>query len=241
MTIIRGMDRSLKARLIGASVLVLIVVLVAPELLSGRKAVTGEAPVATTGNGQTRTYTIELGKPGSAATTDADAPRGKFAPEAAPPAAERAPRAAQSPEPATSPAAQAQVASAPPQTRPARTREPPTTGAATAARESGAGSAEAPDAESPRVAKQETGSSDSRPSRGTWSVQVGAFGSSESARKLVEQLEADGFSAYVSSVYHNGKRLHRVRVGPESARAAADALAGRLKSRGLPVSLVAND
>ena len=42
MTIIRAMDRSLKARLIGASVLVLVVVLVVPELLSGRKAATTE-------------------------------------------------------------------------------------------------------------------------------------------------------------------------------------------------------
>jgi len=84
-------------------------------------------------------------------------------------------------------------------------------------------------------------SGNARPSRGTWSVQVGAFGSAESARKLVEQLEADGFAAYVSPIARNGTSLHRVRVGPESARAAADALAGRLKARGLPVSLVAND
>jgi cell division septation protein DedD len=72
-------------------------------------------------------------------------------------------------------------------------------------------------------------------------VQVGAFGSADSARKLVKQLEADGFTVYVSSVERNGKPLHRVRVGPESARAAADAVAGRLKARGLPVSLVANN
>jgi cell division septation protein DedD len=72
-------------------------------------------------------------------------------------------------------------------------------------------------------------------------VQVGAFGSAESARKLVKQLEADGFAVYVSSVERNGKPLHRVRVGPEPARAAADALAVRLKARGLPVSLVANN
>src|SRR5688572_542460 len=70
MTIIRAMDRSLKARLIGASVLVLAVVLVVPELLSGRKAATTETPAAadtTLNNGPTRTYTIELGKAGSPA------------------------------------------------------------------------------------------------------------------------------------------------------------------------------
>ena len=240
------MDRSLKARLIGASVLVLVVVLVAPELLSGRKAATSEAPAATTGNGQTRTYTIELGRPGSAATADAAAPRAQYAPETPPLAAERAPRATQSREPATSPpAARTQAASVPPPEAAAHTREQATTrttSEATAARDSGAGSAGASDTESTRAPEPAVGSvGDTRPSRGTWSVQVGAFGSSESARKLVEQLEADGFSAYVSSVERNGKRLHRVRVGPEAARATADALAGRLRSRGLPVSLVAND
>lgn len=72
-------------------------------------------------------------------------------------------------------------------------------------------------------------------------MQVGAFGSAESARKLVRDLQADGYRAYVSPLQRNGKTLHRVRVGPEPAKTAADALSGRLKSRGLPVSLVAND
>ncbi|MCI0435143.1 MAG: SPOR domain-containing protein, partial [Gemmatimonadetes bacterium] len=79
------------------------------------------------------------------------------------------------------------------------------------------------------------------PARGTWSVQVGAFGSADSARKLVRELEADGYAAYVSDARRDGKTLHRVRVGPEPARDQADALARRLKARGLPVSIVAND
>src|SRR4026208_599156 len=77
MTIIRAMDRSLKARLIGASVLVLVVVLVVPELLSGRKAATTETTGAadtTLNNGPTRTYTIELGKAGSPAAGGGDPP-----------------------------------------------------------------------------------------------------------------------------------------------------------------------
>jgi cell division septation protein DedD len=57
----------------------------------------------------------------------------------------------------------------------------------------------------------------------------------------VDSLSADGYAVYVSTVKRDGKTLHRVRVGPETARGAADALAARLKARGLPVTLVAND
>ena len=236
MTIIHAMDRSLKARLIGASVLVLLVVLVVPELLSGRKAATTDTADATASNGQTRTYTIELGQTAAPAATDANLPR-QYTPEASPLATERPARVQTSPpahdetpavrSPATSVAARQETVR--PESRPA-----------TAAPERGADSA-AGAANAPPDMKPSPATTSAKPLRGTWSVQVGAFGSAESARKLVKQLEADGFTVYVSSVDRNGKPLHRVRVGPEPARAAADTLAGRLKARGLPVSLVAND
>ena len=72
-------------------------------------------------------------------------------------------------------------------------------------------------------------------------MQVGAFGSAATARKLVEDLGTAGFRAYESPVSRSGKTLHRVRVGPEPARADADRLAARLKARGLPATVVAND
>jgi cell division septation protein DedD len=242
MTIIRAMDRSLKARLIGASLLVLVVVLVVPELLSGRKAATTETPGAadtTLNNGPTRTYTIELGEAGSAAAADANLPR-PYMPESSPLAAERPARAQ------ASPSDRDDTAAARPPVASTAAREvaaPRGTKPATAGSERGSGRTDtvAGTASAPAEAEPPTASGNAGPSRGTWSVQVGAFGSAASARKLVEQLEADGFAAYVSAVARNGKSLHRVRVGPESARAAADALAGRLKARGLPVSLVAND
>src|SRR5512139_1453125 len=68
------MEESLKARLIGAAVLVALAVLLIPELLSGRK--TAE-PVAEEGAGPrgTRTFTIELGQgPGQAKRSSATAP-----------------------------------------------------------------------------------------------------------------------------------------------------------------------
>jgi len=225
MTIIHAMDRSLKARLIGASVLVLLVVLVVPELLSGRKAATTDKADATVANGQTRTYTIELGQTAAPAATDANLPR-QYTPEASPLAAERPARVQ------TSPPAHDET--------PAEETVRPESKPATAAPERGADSA-AGAANAPPDVKPSPATTSAKPLRGTWSVQVGAFGSADSARKLVKQLEADGFTVYVSSVERNGKPLHRVRVGPESARAAADAVAGRLKARGLPVSLVANN
>ena len=69
-------------------------------------------------------------------------------------------------------------------------------------------------------------------------MQVGAFGSAATARKLVSDLKRDGFPAYVSPLSRSGKTLHRVRVGPAPNRADADSLAARLKARGLPATVV---
>ncbi len=236
MTIIHAMDRSLKARLIGASVLVLLVVLVVPELLSGRKAATTDTADATAANGQTRTYTIELGQTAAPAAVDANLPR-QYTPEASPLATE-GPARVQTPPPAhdETPAVRSPATSVAAREETVRPESKPATAAPERDADSAAGGANAP-----LDVKPSPATTSAKPWRGTWSVQVGAFGSAESARKLVKQLEADGFTVYVSSVERNGKPLHRVRVGPEPARAAADALAGRLKARGLPVSLVAND
>ena len=55
------MDQNLQARLIGATVLVVLAVLLIPELLSGRKAGAPPAEGAAPG---ARTFTIELDGPG---------------------------------------------------------------------------------------------------------------------------------------------------------------------------------
>jgi DedD protein len=73
--------------------------------------------------------------------------------------------------------------------------------------------------------------------KGGYAVQVGAFGSAAGARKLVDDLKADGLPAYLLQPAP-GKKLHRVRVGPVPDQAAANKLAARLKSRGLPVAVV---
>jgi DedD protein len=228
------MEESLKARLIGAAVLVAIAVLLIPELLSGRKAV---EPATEEGAGQrgTRTFTIELGgetRPAArtptttsspAASATAPTPAAAAAPAVAEPAVatDVAPKAKPRVEPkveAAAPVAQPPVAAAQPKTA------PPSASAAQAV---------TPPAAPPIPARPVAGKG--------WLIQVGAFGSVESARSLVNTLTAAGFPAHVSPTTRNGKTLHRVRVGPEADRAEAERMAERLKARGLPATVVRNE
>ncbi len=219
------MDDALKARLVGATVLVLLAVLLIPELLSGRKAAApgSEQDTAARGN---RTFTIELsgGQGGSSVTAEP---------------AESAPRVAQAPavgEPASSPAGPAETSGESPAPQPTtegvRVAQAAETPAAPPA------SVTAPPASEPDAA---IAPAPVIPARGGWAVQVGAFGSEASARKLVDQLREAGYRAYVAPVSRSGKTLHRVRVGPEAARAEAESLVAGLKVRGLPATVVEND
>jgi DedD protein len=211
------MEEALKARLIGAAALVVIAVLLIPELLSGRKAV---EPVVEPGAGQsgTRSFTIELG--------------------GAPSQSARSPVTSPTPTPTPTPAAgtstpaavvpQAEAIKQPPE-QPATASTTPTASERTV---------ESP----PVVAAPEPQPVAAAPAAGgDWAVQVGAFGSADTARKLVKDLAGAGYRAYVSPVQKGGKTLHRVRVGPEADKAGAEQLAQRLKGRGLPATVVRND
>jgi DedD protein len=70
-------------------------------------------------------------------------------------------------------------------------------------------------------------------------VQVGAFGSSDAARKVVAELERNGYHAYVAPLNRSGKTLYRVRVGPVAAKPDAEKLASRLKASGKSGTVVA--
>ncbi|HXW10357.1 MAG TPA: SPOR domain-containing protein [Steroidobacteraceae bacterium] len=219
------MDEQVKARLIGATVLVAIAVALVPELLSGPKHGTG--PGAADPNKGTRTVVIDLGgavASGARVQTAEPAPTparepSRLTPVDVPgenvrrddPAAEEAPTVEPA-RPAATVAASEPMA--PPVVAPASVAKPATTRGTKTTATSGTGG---------------------------WAVQVGAFGSAESARKLVGELKKDGLSAYVAPLERNGKTLHRVRVGPAATRAEADKLAVRIKGRGLPASVVAPD
>jgi len=211
------MEEPLKARLIGASILVLLAVALVPELLSGPKN-SAAGGKAVGGAKNTRTVTIDLGG------AVADGARLEPRPDAASvPATAPSLPTVESPAPAPAPVVtEAQTASK-------REDQP-------AAREEAAvPSARAPEA---KPAAIEPVVPTVAPAKGTFSVQVGAFGSEATARKLVADLEADGMPAYIAPLSKSGKTLHRVRAGPVPDRAAADKLAARLKARGLPVSVV---
>jgi len=210
------MEEPLKARLIGASILVLLAVALVPELLSGPKD-SAAGGTAAGGAKNTRTVTIDLGG------AVADGARLEPRPEAAAaPSTARTLPTVDSPAPAPAPVTEAPTASTP-KDQPAAMEEavtPPV---------------RAPEA---RPAAIEPAVQGVAPAKGAFSVQVGAFGSEATARKLVADLKADGMPAYIAPLSKSGKTLHRVRAGPVPDRAAADKLAARLKARGLPVSVV---
>lgn len=227
------MEEPLKARLIGATVLVVLAVILVPELLSGPKqSATGQAAAA--GSRGPRTYTIDLGGAVSAGA--------KLEPRADVPSAQATPALPAVESPTTAPSGQV---SATPGEGPATTRAgtppgnpaPEVSKAAASPRPEKVADAAAP---APVAeAKPSAPEPKSTPAvRGGFSVQVGAFGSEATARKLVNELQAAGFPSYVSPLARSGKTLHRVRVGPAADRAEADKLASRLKARGLPVSVV---
>jgi DedD protein len=207
------MEEPLKARLIGAGILVLLAVALVPELLSGPKNSAGGT--AAGGAKNTRTVTIDLG----GAVADGGAKLAPGPETAAVPATTPTLPTVDSPAPA--PVTEAPTASTPKDQPAAMEQSPPP--------------ARAPEA---RPAAIEPAVQPVAPVKGAFSVQVGAFGSEATARKLVADLKAAGLPAYIAPLSRSGKTLHRVRAGPVPNRAAADKLAARLKARGLPVSVV---
>jgi DedD protein len=209
------MDETLKARLIGASILVVLAVVLVPELLSGRK----QAATAAAGENArgTRTYTIDLGgavAAGSRLPADPSAP------------ASAAPATVPSIKTAPAPAATAATAG------PAREE------VANASREGPAPSSSAPEPAPVARPLAEEVKPAAAPDAGGLAVQVGAFGSAATANKLVDELKGAGYPAYVAPLARAGKTLYRVRVGPVADRAAANSLAAKLKGRKLPATVV---
>lgn len=78
------------------------------------------------------------------------------------------------------------------------------------------------------------------PPAGGWAVQVAALSSGDAAAKLAADLKAKGYSAFVLEHRADGRIFYRVRVGPESQRERADALAARLQGEGLKPTVVAH-
>jgi DedD protein len=217
------MDKALKQRLVGATVLIALAVIVLPMLLSGRPE-----------NGMQQSQKIELPprpeevnfetrrfpvgdeqdgkeKPAESGAAAADnhfpAP-----PSAAPDTSEPALSGADSGE-MRPPAADA------PQMQPA---EDP--GNTVTASESSAPALPGPDAKdgsSPTAAAAPAG-------QGRYVVQVASLGSSENASRLMQTLQGKGFAVLLDVIDADAGQLNRVRVGPFGSEAEAGAAAGRI-------------
>jgi DedD protein len=202
------MDRRVKERLVGASILVALVVLIVPALLSGPAPVPPLPPLDSTAP------RLPVGTPEPIRNVTVDLATSR------PPAQEPVPAAASTsagPPPirnaesaslAADPAADARAAPAPLETAPA-----PPTSAVSAEKASASGRA--------------------------WIVQLGSFASHDNADKLLRQLRAQGFAAYVSSGGSGPSLRYRVRIGPMADRGAAAQAVAKLKGLGHAANIVA--
>jgi DedD protein len=205
------MDSRAKQRLTGAVILVALFVLLVPELLTGPRV--ADAPEGAPTDEGMRRYTIDLDASVPPAQSAASAAQ---SPVALPPAADERAQPGEAAAPAATAAPRVE-----PQQPPAGTSVP-TQGAPT---QSAATSTPAP-ALPPSTA------------RGSFAVQLGTFGSRENADRLVRDMTAKGFTAFVAPFTKEGHELYRVRVGPTRDRATAETLAGQLRHIGQSGSIV---
>jgi len=210
------MDSRAKQRLTGAVILVAVFVLFVPELLTGPSKT---APADTPAEEGLRRYTIDLDAQSNPAnpSTESSAPAVVLPPVADNPM--QAAPALATPGEAAAPEPKAPAPS-PPSARP--DEKPPV-------------AAVAAPAPAPRVEP-------ARPApvieKGSFAVQLGSFGSRDNADRLVRDMTAKGFAAFVAPITSNGRELYRVRVGPTRDRSQAEALAAQLRRIGQTGSIV---
>jgi DedD protein len=214
-------DRRVKERLVGASILLLLLVLIVPELLSGPalRAPTGPRLPASAPE-PVRNITVDL------ATSKAPA---------VDPSAEAAGASIAQPQETRSAAVDAPADASPSGVSPAEAPRVTVRPAAAASR------AALP---SPRLETRAAGPTSPPPASkpttavGAWAVQLGSFASRANADKLMRQLKAQGFQTYVVSGGSGRSVRYRVRVGPLTDRGTATQAATKLKMLGHASSFV---
>jgi DedD protein len=234
------MDRRLKERLVGATILVALIVLIVPELLSGPKPAP-LPPAAAALPKPTRNVRVDLAtskavpepqgaEPGSAASSAASAPpsQSTAASEGARSAAEGAP-----------------PSDALPESTPAATTPTVTTLRAQDSAQASLETQSSSPISSPGAVKSEAPREPSSVPQGrhVWAVQLGSFASKLNADKLaqgvVHQLQAHGGpSVYVISSGAGPSLRYRVRMGPLADRSAAERAVAKLKAQGHAATIV---
>ncbi|NQV42210.1 MAG: SPOR domain-containing protein [Candidatus Marinimicrobia bacterium] len=83
---------------------------------------------------------------------------------------------------------------------------------------------------------------DSPDQKGTFSLQAGAFGNYDNAKRLADQIESIGYTTSIKERSSNGKTLYLIMVGNYSSKTAAVSVADMLDAAlGIPSFPVAND
>jgi DedD protein len=233
------MDRRVKERLIGASILVALVVLVVPELLSGPKPNTAPAPTLPAAAPEPiRNVTVDLTT--SKAPENSDIEPGSPQASGASAAASSAESASASTAGSTATTTPTSAANSPTAETPTAPSHAPSGAAASGSAPGGAPAKQPPKAAAARAASVESAApSPISVGHGSWSVQLGSFASRSNADNLTRQVKGQGFSAFVLTGGSGTSVRYRVRVGPLADRESAERIAAKLKSLGHVGSLVA--
>jgi DedD protein len=192
------MERALKERIIGAVVLVVFVVLVVPIFLDGPP-------------GEEEIVTERVLLPGQDETRTQTVVLDRDRTEPVPAGTSNETPA----EPAEQPAAAEPEASETEASEPAAD-EPEVDG---------------PEVSEPVVRREEPAPAPTQPvssTTGMWAVQLGSFSNKANAEKLAADLRKQGYAAFLSQLDTDSGTLHRVRIGPQKDRDAAEAMAARL-------------
>jgi len=206
------MDRRVKERLIGASILVALVVLVVPELLSGPKPTAAPAPTLPAAVPEpTRNVVVDLNTSKPPASPTAEPVETETPASAAAASAENAPPSASKPSAVNPKAAPSGAPAKPASTKPVPAR---------------------------RAAVESAAPSPISHARGSWSVQLGSFASRANADNLTRQVKGQGFAVFVLPGGSGSSVRYRVRVGPLADRESAERMAAKLKTLGHVGSLV---
>jgi len=236
------MERRVKERLVGATILVALIVLIVPELLSGPKRA-ALPPLAQDMPASTRSVTVDLSTnrttpSGGAATAAADPGGAPPAGVAAAPGNDGAPAAASTAGGGTGAAgadASGDLAATP---EPPPQENSPTVTTLRAQEPAGP----ALDSRGP---PPRSGSSagpvpvEAPQPHHVWAVQLGSFASKVNAEKLAHQLQARGGpGVYIVSSGAGSSLRYRVRMGPLGDRSAAERAAAKLKAAGHPATIV---
>jgi DedD protein len=222
------MERSVKERVVGATILVVLLVLIVPELLSGPKSpVPAKTPAlpASENTEPMRNVTVDLTtRRATAADIDTASANGSAA-------------GATDTESASAASATSEPGS-PPNPTPGPSASAPTITTLKAQQPSEAPPVEneAPSPKSNLPARTVT---PHEVSHAGWAVQLGSFASRVNADNLARQLKGHEAPAYVLSSGKGTEQRFKVRVGPVADRASAERLRQKLAKDGHAGSLVA--